>query len=69
MPYFTKKPNDWVIRHSRNSNIKDQLFYDLIRGSEIEQVCLRLDHEQEKKKSYKLKGQVKDFISEPDVWL
>ena len=63
VPYYIKKPNDWHIKHSRNSIIKDQLFYDLIKGNELEQVCLRVDHEKVKYKACKIRGQVKNYKS------
>jgi hypothetical protein len=50
IPYFSKIPADADVRHSRNSNVKDQLFYDIIRGKEVKTVCLRIDHPDEKSK-------------------
>ena len=48
VPYFAKLPNDAVVSHSRNSNIKDQLFYDVVKNQEKKTYCLRLDHQETK---------------------
>jgi hypothetical protein len=48
--YFSKLPGDSDVRHSRNANMKDQLFFDVIKNKEIKTFCLRLDHVEPKSK-------------------
>jgi len=40
--YYVKLPLDASCRHTRNSNIKDQLFYDVMKNKEIKTYCIRL---------------------------
>lgn len=44
VPFFSKLPSQAKIRHTRNSNIKDQLFFDQHKGNEMKTFCVRMDH-------------------------
>lgn len=63
VPYFAKLPNDAVVSHSRNSNIKDQLFYDIVKNHEKKTYCLRLDHQDPKSKVVSIKIPVNNYTS------
>jgi hypothetical protein len=63
VPYFAKQSTDCEIRHSRNANIKDQLFYDIVKNDEVQTICLRLDHADNKSKVCKTKIPVANVVS------
>lgn len=61
--YYVKLPVDTVCRHSRNSNIKDYLFYDVIKNNEIKTYCVRLDHPEDKSKVNAVRIPVSNIVS------
>lgn len=63
VPYFHKLPRDSIIRHTRNSAIKDQLYYDIIKGNMVKTICLRLDHVDQKQKVRQNKIEIQNFNS------
>jgi len=67
--YFAKLPGDAKCRHSRNSNVKDQLFYDVLKNNEVKTYCLRLDHADSKSKVMVAKIPICNFVSQNDIWL
>jgi hypothetical protein len=69
VPYFAKLPGDAVVKHSRNANIKDQVFYDVIKNNEKKTYCLRLDHHDPKQRVVLVRITVNNYSSQPDVWL
>ena len=69
VPYFAKLPSDATVQHTRNSLIKDQMFYDIVRNGEIKTYCLRLDHADPKCKVMSPKIVINQFVSQVDVWL
>ena len=69
VPYFHKLAQDAVVRHSRNGAIKDQLYYDIIKGPEVKTICLRLDHAESKQKVRSPKILIQDCQSQHDIWL
>lgn len=70
-PYTAKLQNDSVYMHSRNSNIKDQIFYDAIKNNEVKTYCLRPfnDADDNKKGVSCPKIQISSRVSQSDVWL
>jgi hypothetical protein len=67
--YYVKLPVDAICRHSRNSNIKDQLFYDVIKNNEVKTYCIRLDHQEDKHKVMPIRIPISDIVSQNDVWI
>ena len=67
--YFSKLPGDSKCRHSRNSNIKDQLFYDVIKNNEVKTYCLRLDHHERNSRVMMARIPISNFVSQNDIWL
>jgi len=45
------------------------MFYDIIRGGEIKNYCLRLDHADPKCKVMSPRIPINQFVSQVDVWL
>jgi hypothetical protein len=67
--YFSKLPADSEVRHTRNANMKDQLFFDVIKNNEVKTYCLRLDHIEPKSKVISIQIPVYNYVSQNDVWL
>ena len=67
--YFAKLPGDAMCRHTRNSNIKDQLFYDVLKNNEVKTYCLRLDHLEPRNKVMIARIPISNFVSQNDIWL
>lgn len=67
--YYVKLPVDAICRHSRNSNIKDQMFYDVIKNNEVKTYCIRLDHQDEKCKVMPVRIPISNIVSQNDVWV
>lgn len=40
-PYYVKLPDDAKISHSRNSYVKDELYYELLRGQDVKTYIVR----------------------------
>ena len=68
VPYFQKFPKEILLQASRNANIKDDLFFDIIKmHGEFKNICIEFDSEQRPQ----IKGihiPLPKFISQPDVW-
>lgn len=69
MPYYRKQPADAEIRLSRNNQIKDQLFYDVIRQHEFKTMCCRVDQLEERQKVRCSGIVISNYHSVPDCWL
>lgn len=69
VPYHKQLPSDATYRHSRNHNIKDQLFYDQIKGTDVKTFCLRLDSTEPGERIVCPKLPMGDFVSQHDIWL
>ena len=67
--YFAKLPGDAKCRHTRNSNVKDQLFYDVLKNNEVKTYCLRLDHAEPKNKVMVARIPISNFVNQNDIWL
>jgi hypothetical protein len=42
IPLFKKLPSDAYVRHTRNTNIKDDLMFDMLKGKEMKTFCIRM---------------------------
>ena len=67
--YFSKLPADSQVRHTRNSNMKDQIYFDVIKNIEVKTFCLRLDHADPKQKVVCIQIPVHNHVSQNDCWL
>lgn len=69
VPLVKLLPSEAVVRHSRNQNIKDQLFYDQIKGQQIKTYCVRMDNKDKRKRVFSPKLNLNKQVSQHDVWL
>lgn len=68
-PLYKKLPNDCEVRHTRNQNIKDQLYFDNIKGNIVKTYCVRMENKDPKSRVISPKIVIKDYISRQDIWL
>lgn len=52
VPLCKKLASDAYFRHTRNHNIKDQLYIDEFKGNNLRTICLRMDHRDTKMRIY-----------------
>ena len=68
VPYFQKFPKEIFVQASRNANIKDDLFFDIIKmHGEFKNICIEFDLEQTPQINY-IHIPLPKFMSQPDVW-
>lgn len=44
VPYYRQLSSDAKVQLTRNNQIKDQLFYDVLKNNEFKTMCCRVDH-------------------------
>lgn len=69
MPLCKKLFGDSNYRHTRNSNIKDQIYIDEFKGANVRTICYRLDHKNVKKRIYCPKFSLNEHVAQHDTWL
>ena len=67
IPIFKKLNDEAWHRSSRNSNIKDQIYYDQIKNGVLKTFCVRPDLPD--KKIYCPNIKVDNYVSQHDIWL
>lgn len=67
-PYYIHLPFDVYVKFSRNQNIKDQIFYDVIKNGEVKTMCIRVDDENQVN-AININITANNYISERDCWM
>ena len=68
--FYNKLPYDVGIMLTRNQQIKDQVFYDLIKNNEIKTMCIRIDEKGDANSvSIDLPIMTFNYVSQRDMWL
>ena len=67
-PYYIHLPFDVQVNFSRNSNIKEQIFYDVIKNGEVKTMCIKVDDENQVN-AVNINITASNYISERDCWM